>query len=135
MGLKVLRVQKDGHYHHGVKMTVIVAIEPGSPALPSNVCGSLECPQRWIKCLRAIGTTINIFRDFCNYVCRDIEMNNVPGTDAHWIFIWDKLAMHHSAYVHGAVMNRDGPIQASFLLWHDLLTIQNMAQLNTRFGR
>ena len=27
--VKVLRVQKDGHYHHGTKITIIFAIEPG----------------------------------------------------------------------------------------------------------
>ncbi len=43
--VKVLRVQKDGHYHHGVKLTVIFAIEPGDPDLPDHVCGSVEQPQ------------------------------------------------------------------------------------------
>jgi hypothetical protein len=66
--VKVLRVRKDGDYHHGIKMTVIFAIEPGDPALPPNVRGSLEHPRRWMRCLRATGTTINIFHDFCDYV-------------------------------------------------------------------
>ncbi len=37
-------VHKDGHYQHGIKMTVIFAIEPGDPALPAHVRGSVECP-------------------------------------------------------------------------------------------
>jgi hypothetical protein len=36
-------------------------------------------------------------------------MNNIPGTDAHRIFIWDNLAAHHSAYVHSMVTNYDSP--------------------------
>jgi hypothetical protein len=40
----VHRVRKDGHYHHGIKMTVIFAIEPGDPALPAHVRGSVEHP-------------------------------------------------------------------------------------------
>ncbi len=36
--VKVLRVWMEGHYHHSVKMTVIIAIEPRDPALPPNVC-------------------------------------------------------------------------------------------------
>jgi hypothetical protein len=40
----VHRVRKDGHYHHGIKMTVIFAIEPEDPALPAHVCGSVEHP-------------------------------------------------------------------------------------------
>jgi hypothetical protein len=35
--VKVLRVRKDGHYHHGAKITVIFAIEPGDPQLPPHV--------------------------------------------------------------------------------------------------
>ena len=38
-------VRKDGHYHHGIKMTLIFAIGPGDPALPAHVVrGSVECP-------------------------------------------------------------------------------------------
>ena len=95
--VKVLRVQKDGHYHHGIKITIIFAIEPGDPALPPHVRGSLERPWHWIQCLRAIGTTTNIFRDFCYYVCTDIETNNIPGTDFHRVFIWGNFTAHHSA--------------------------------------
>jgi hypothetical protein len=40
----VHRVRKDGHYHHGMKMTIIFAIEPGDPALPAHVPGSVERP-------------------------------------------------------------------------------------------
>jgi hypothetical protein len=49
--VKVLRIQKDGHYHHGIKITVIFAIELGDPALLPHVRGSLERPQRWIRCV------------------------------------------------------------------------------------
>ncbi len=31
--VKVMCVRKDGHYHHGTKMAVIFAIEPGNPDL------------------------------------------------------------------------------------------------------
>jgi hypothetical protein len=30
---------------NSIKMTVIFAIEPGDPALPLNVRGSLDCPR------------------------------------------------------------------------------------------
>jgi hypothetical protein len=95
--VKVLRIQKNGHFHHGVKITVIFTIKLGDPALPPYVRGSLEHPRCWIQCLRAVGTTTNIFRDFCNYVCMDIETNNIPGTDFNRVFIWDNLTAHHSA--------------------------------------
>ncbi len=34
--VKVLRVHKDGHYHHGIKITVIFAIKSRDPALPPH---------------------------------------------------------------------------------------------------
>ena len=47
--VKVLCVRKDGHYHHGVKITVIFAIELGDPRLPPHVRGSVDRPRRWIR--------------------------------------------------------------------------------------
>ena len=41
-------------------------------------------------------------------MCGDIEANNIPGTDFHWVLIWDNLSAHHSAYVHNTVTVRDG---------------------------
>ena len=90
--LKVFRVRKDGHYGHGQKITVLFAIEPGDPTLPPHVYDSIQWPQRWIKCVRNIGTSTNTFRDFCEYICNDIEVNGIPGTDDQRIFIWDNLS-------------------------------------------
>ncbi len=59
--------------------------------------------------MHAVGTTTNIFRNFCHYVCRDIETNNIPCTNFHRVFIWDNLTAHHSAYVHNTVTARVGP--------------------------
>jgi hypothetical protein len=42
-------------------MTVIFAIEPGDPDLPDHARGSVERPRRWIRCLRAVGTTTKSF--------------------------------------------------------------------------
>ena len=51
----------------------------------------------------------NIFCDFCDYVCTDIETNNIPGTDFHRMFIWDNLTANHSAYILNTVTGRVGP--------------------------
>ena len=107
--VKVQRVRKDGHYKAGCKLTVLFAIEPGDPRLPPLARGSTSNPRRWIRCNRAVGTTNNLFRDFCDYICTDIETNNIPGTDLHRIFIWDNLQAHHCAYVHNTVMGRNNP--------------------------
>ncbi len=107
--LKVFWVRKDGHYGHGQKITILFAIEPGDLNLPPNLYGSVEWPRRWICCVRNIGTYANTFQDFCEYVCNDIKVNGIAGTDNACIFIWDNLAAHHSAYVHATVMVRAGP--------------------------
>ena len=107
--LSVFRVRKDGHYHFGAKITVLFAIEPGDPRLPPHVRGSVQRPRRWIRCIQGCGTTINIFRDFCDHICTEIEQFGVEGTDDHRIFIWDNLAAHHSAYVHRTVPGHEGP--------------------------
>ena len=113
--LSVFRVRKDGHYHFGAKITVLFAIEPGDPRLPPHVRGSVQRPRRWIWCIQGCGTTINIFRDFCDHICTEIEQFGVEGTDDHRIFIWDNLAAHHSAYVHQTVTGRDGPRRFSII--------------------
>jgi len=44
--VKVLCVQKDGHYHNWAKITVICVIKLGDPCLAPHVRGSIEHPQR-----------------------------------------------------------------------------------------
>jgi hypothetical protein len=50
-----------------------------------------------------------MFRDFCEYVCSDIQVNCIAVTDDNHVFIWDNLATHHCAYVHMTVTARAGP--------------------------
>ena len=85
--LKIFRVRKDGHYHHGAKITCLLGIEPGDPRVPAGTRGSIQNPRRWVKCIRQIGTTAIVFRDFCDAICRSIENNPIPGIDDDWIFI------------------------------------------------
>jgi hypothetical protein len=41
---KVFCVRKDWHYHHGAKITVLFAIEPGDPRLLPHVRGNVQHP-------------------------------------------------------------------------------------------
>ena len=109
------RVRKDGHYLHGMKITVLFAIEPGDPNLPPATRGSIQNPRRWIQCMRGPGTTAIIFRYFIDTICTDIEQHGYDGTDDHRIFIWDNLAAHNTAYVHNMVVGRPGPCDFSIL--------------------
>jgi len=112
---KFSRVRKDGHNNHGMKITVLFAIEPGDPNLPPATRGSLQHPRRWIWCVRGPGTTAIIYHDFIDTICSDIEQHGHDGTDDHRIFIWDNLAAHNTEYVHNMVMGRPGPQNFSIL--------------------
>ena len=103
------RVRKDGHYKRGLKLTCLLGIEPGDPRIAPGVLGSVDNPRRWIRCIQNRGTTTIVFRDFCDYICSDIENNPIALTDAHRILIWDNLNSHHAAYVHQTVVGRIGP--------------------------
>jgi hypothetical protein len=85
--LRVFKVRKDGHYHHSAKITFFFAIKLGDTALPPQVCGSVQHPRSWLWCVQGVGTTINIFRDFCNHICSKIEQFGVEGTDENWILL------------------------------------------------
>jgi hypothetical protein len=113
--LKVFRVQKDGYYGHSKKITVLFAIKLCDPALTPQVYGSVEHPRWLLQCLWSKGTMTNVFQDFCELVCLDIEMNGIGGTDNHQIFIWDNLRAHHAAYVHEPITNRAGPQRFSIV--------------------
>ena len=70
--------------------------------------GSIQSPWRLVRCVQNRGTTTNVFRDFTDYICSDIEMNRVIPTDTHRIFRWDNLSAHHSTYVNQIVTGRAG---------------------------
>ena len=92
-----------------MKITVLFAIEPGNPNLPPVTRGSIQNPWRWIRCVRGPGTMAIIFHDFIDSICFNIEQYGHNGTDDHRIFIWDNLAAHNTAYVHGMVVGWPGP--------------------------
>jgi hypothetical protein len=54
---------------------------------------------------------MNVFRDFCEMICADIEMNKIDGTKDHHFFIWYNLSAHHTGYTHETVTNRAGPLR------------------------
>ena len=107
--LKLFWARKDGFYGHGQKLTILFAIEPGDSTLPAKFYGSVEHPRQWIRYLGNICTSNNMFRDFCENVCSDIQVNGIAITDDNRVFIWDNLATHHCAYVHMTVTARAGP--------------------------
>ncbi len=110
------QIRKDGHYQHGVRITVLFAIKPGDPALPPQIRGNIQRPCWWIQCVPEAGTTSDVFHDFVDHICSNIDQNGIDRTDAHnRVFLWDNLAAHHSAIVHNAVYLRAGPLEFSIV--------------------
>ena len=84
------RVRKPGHYVRNTKLTVLVAVEPGDPQIPAHIDGSIEKPRRWLRVLRNQGTTVEVFHDFIDHICTDIEVDGVHNlgydTDDNRVF-------------------------------------------------
>jgi hypothetical protein len=57
------------------------------------------------------------FCDFVDHICSNIDQNGIDGTDNHRVFLWDNLAVHHSAIVHNAVHLGAGPCEFSIFPW------------------
>ncbi|GKY93367.1 hypothetical protein MPSEU_000304300 [Mayamaea pseudoterrestris] len=98
-----------GHdYTGGQKITLLMAIEPGDPALPANVEGSVANPRRWFATHLEPGTNQWRFADFCNTVCTSCE-NSGLAVDADRVFLWDNLAAHGAPVVYQTVVGRALP--------------------------
>ena len=52
--------------------------------------------------------TTEIFLDFVDHICMDIEVNGHAGMDDHYVFLWDNLAANHSPIMNNAVYLRVG---------------------------
>ena len=108
------RVRKPGHYARTAKLTVLLGIEPGDPQVPPHIDGSVEKPRRWVRVLQNHGTTIEVFRDFIEEICTEIEVDGLHllgyDTDDRRVFLWDNLNSHLSHLVTQVVEARgDGP--------------------------
>ena len=58
------RIWKPGAYSRDVKVTIILAIEPGDPRILPSIYESVEWPRRWSKVDPIPGTSTEDFDDF-----------------------------------------------------------------------
>ena len=89
-----IRIVKPGHYSKETKLTVLLAVEAGDPALPPHVWGSTGNPRRWLRILRKGGTSTFDFNDYLESICEDLRDNHPVGCIGNQsrIFLWDNLA-------------------------------------------
>jgi len=102
--LKGLEVRKIGKYGRGeVKVTVIIAIEPGNPQLAPGVPGSVQQPRIWCRTYPGKNTTTERYRDF---LC-DIVIGSFGPDEPMRTILHDNLNAHKSdAVVDGVYMRR-----------------------------
>jgi transposase len=101
-----VRVRTVGHYARCMsKVNLILAIEPGNPALPAHERGSIQNPRKWFT-LTEDNVDQFIFADFIEHLCSDIEAHPTISDDER-IFMWDNLSVHKTALVSNTLQNRE----------------------------
>ena len=109
------RVRDIGHYKKGEgSVNLIMAIEPGNPAIPSHQLGSTEYPRRWFLIERNRNVNQYIFAQFIDMICIDIENNPKPGDDFR-VFLWDNLSAHRTDLVFNTLEMRDSRDEFRFM--------------------
>lgn len=103
-----IRVRKRGHYTKGKKVTVILFVEPGDPALPALQDGSVTNPRRWFYLFEDSGTTQEIFAECVDNVITSLEGSG-NANDKNRVFLWDNLRSHLTDLVYNTVYLRDDP--------------------------
>lgn len=101
-----IRVRKRGHYTHGQKVVVRIAISPGDPTLPPGTYGSTANPRRWVEISLQASTSATDFANLCTVVMDDIDQHE-PGNDDRY-FLWDNLQSHLAPIVYQTVHGRQG---------------------------
>lgn len=98
-----------------MKITVILAVEPGDPTIPAHLDSSLENPRRWFWILDdADGTSEDLFSRFVDHVLNRLEATT-HQVDDHRICLWDNLRSHLGPTVYNTVYGRATPNTFSFI--------------------
>ena len=100
-----IRIVKKAHYSKNTKLTIILTVEPGDPALAANVYGSRDWPRRWLTINVKAGTTTIDFNDHIEVVCQDLQQHWPAGQvgNDNRFFLWDNLSSHCAPLVHQTV--------------------------------
>jgi len=84
---------------------VVLFVEPGDPALPAHVNGSVTNPRRWFYFAEEGGTTSELFAEATDQVLSDLEQSNLE-IDNDRTLTWDNLGSHLTDLVSQTVYNR-----------------------------
>ena len=100
-----IRVVKLGHYSRDTKLTIILAVEAGDPALQPEVRGSIQNPRRWLRIHIKAGTTTLDFNNFLRHVCTNLAENHPNGMIGNHsrVYLRDNLTSRCSPIIHQTV--------------------------------
>ena len=99
-----LKIRKPGNYDRGTfKLTVILAVKAGDPAIPNGNIGSVSNPRVWARVTTETeaGTTAVAYREFVEHVLN--TYNAVANPALHRTLIHDNLTSHKAPEVYEAV--------------------------------
>ena len=100
-----LKIRKPGNYDRGTfKLTVILAVEPGDPAIQAGLIGSVENARVWARITTEPGTTAVAYRVFIQSVLNTYNAINNPAEQR--TLIHDNLTAHKAPEVYEAVRVR-----------------------------
>ena len=100
-----LKIRKPGNYDRGTfKLTVILAVEAGDPAIPNGHIGSVSNPRVWARVTTEAGTTAVAYRMFVEHVLNTYDAVANPALCR--TLIHDNLTSHKAPEVYEAVRER-----------------------------
>jgi hypothetical protein len=100
-----LQIRKPGNYDRGTfKLTVILAVETGDPAIPNGDIGSVSNPRVWARVTEEPGTTAVAYREFVEHVLNTYDA--VANPALRRTLIHDNLSAHKAPEVYEAVRER-----------------------------
>jgi hypothetical protein len=102
---KGLKIRKPGNYDRGTfKLTIILAVETGDPAVPDGLIGSVSNPRVWARVTNEPGTSAEAYRIFVEHVLG--TYNAIENPALRRTLIHDNLTSHRAPEVYEAVRQR-----------------------------
>ena len=99
---KGLKIRKPGNYDHGTfKITIILAVETGNPAVPDGLIGLVSNPCIWAHVTNEPGTSVEVYHIFVEHVLG--TYNAIENLAFHQTLIHDNLTLHKVPKVYQAV--------------------------------
>ncbi len=118
-----LKICKPGNYDRGTfKLTIILAVEAGDPAVANGLVGSLTMPRVWARISDEVGMTTEAY---VNFICHVMDTYDaVADPILRQTIIYDNLILHklpevyevvilrsHRVVCHPLYQPQDGPVE------------------------